>query len=124
MKPEKRFLIHDLLDDEERDARREATLLAGGRVLRRRRWKRVAIRSLAMGAVVTAAVLFVQKMTSPRPSAFTTVTVPQPQVHYLTDEELLGLFPNTPVGLATMVDGKKRLIFPRPGDEERFVTRL
>ena len=124
MKPEKRFLIHDLLDDEERDVRREATLSAGGMVLRRRRWKRVAIRSLAMAAVVTATVLFFQKMTAPRPPVFTTITAPQPQVHCLTDEELLGLFPNTPVGLATTVDGKKRLIFPRPGDEERFVTRL
>jgi len=46
------------------------------------------------------------------------------QPHSLTDDELLALFPNTPVGLATLPDGKKLLIFPRPGDEKRFVTRL
>jgi hypothetical protein len=34
------------------------------------------------------------------------------------------LFPNTPVGLASLPDGKKRLIFPRPGDEQRFITKL
>src|SRR5258707_11870134 len=39
MKPEKQSLIHDLLD-EQRDRRREATLLAGGRILRRRHWRR------------------------------------------------------------------------------------
>lgn len=42
----------------------------------------------------------------------------------LTDDELLALFPNTPVGLATLPDGRKRLIFPRPGDEKRFITRF
>jgi hypothetical protein len=42
----------------------------------------------------------------------------------LTDEQLLGLFPNTPVGLVTLPNGKKLLIFPRPGDEAKFITRL
>jgi hypothetical protein len=46
------------------------------------------------------------------------------QPRSLTDDELLALFPNTPVGLATLPDGKKLLIFPRPGDEKRFVIRL
>ena len=46
------------------------------------------------------------------------------QPRSLTDDELLALFPDTPVGLATLPDGKKLLIFPRPGDEKRFVTRL
>jgi hypothetical protein len=50
------------------------------------------------------------------------VSTQQPQS--LTDDELLALFPNTPVGLATLADGKKRLIFPRSGDEQKFVTRL
>jgi hypothetical protein len=46
------------------------------------------------------------------------------QAQSLTDDQLLGFFPNTPVGLATLPDGKKLLIFPRPGDEARFITRL
>src|SRR6185295_15572353 len=51
MKPEKGNLIHDLLD-EGRGARREATLLAGGRILRRRRWRRGALQSLAAVTVL------------------------------------------------------------------------
>jgi len=54
---------------------------------------------------------------TPKPAA-----ARQPQS--LTDAELLALFPNTPVGLATLPNGKKLLIFPRPGDQARFVTRL
>jgi hypothetical protein len=42
----------------------------------------------------------------------------------LTDDELLALFPNTPVGLATLPNGKKRLIFPHPGDEQKYVIHL
>jgi hypothetical protein len=44
-------------------------------------------------------------------------------VNYLSDDQLLALFPNIPVGVAT-VGGKKVLIFPRPGDNERFVGRF
>jgi hypothetical protein len=40
----------------------------------------------------------------------------------VTDAELLGMFPETPVGLATLKNGTKRLIFPRPGDQERFMA--
>ena len=123
MKPEKRFLLDDVLVD----ARRESTLRAGGRILRRRRWKRAAARSFAVLAVaVLAAVAIYQR----RP----VVVVAQPdpaksgpplvRVEYLTDDELLALFPDTPVGLITTSDGRKRLIFPRPGDEEKFITRL
>ena len=44
---------------------------------------------------------------------------------FITDDELLALFPkDTPVGLATLSDGRKRLIFPHPGDEKRFVIHL
>ena len=46
------------------------------------------------------------------------------QVHRLSDDELLALFPNTPVGLVTLKNGRKQLIFPRPGDEKRFIIRL
>jgi hypothetical protein len=125
MKPEKQQLIQDLLDDE---SRREATLLAGARILRRRRHWRVGTRGLALALVVTATVLSLEQMKSRRLSVQTSSPVSTPaaiQLHSLTDDELLAIFPtNTPVGLATLADGKKRLIFPRPGDEKRFVIRL
>jgi hypothetical protein len=124
MTPEKRRLMAELLDDE-RTTRREATLMAGGRILRRKRWRRTAFRSFAVVAVIAVGALFIRK--SPPPINSTTVaSVPaapsQPKA--LTDDELLALFPNTPVALAKLENGKKRLIFPRPGDEEKFVTKL
>ena len=125
MKPEKQQLIQDLLDDE---SHRDATLLAGGRILRRRRHWRAATRGLVLALVVTAAVLSLEQKQS-RPSSVQTSSSPakpvaSTQPRSLTDAELLALFPNTPVGLATLPDGKKLLLFPRPGDEKRFVTRL
>jgi hypothetical protein len=123
MKPEKRHLIDDLLD-EEGDARREATLLASARILRRRRWRRVMVQSLAVVAILGIAALMLPRPTPPRPVVLTSIAAPPGQVRSLTDAELLDLFPNTPVGLAKLTNGKKRLIFPRPGDEARFLTRL
>jgi hypothetical protein len=126
MKPEKQQLIQDLLGDE---SRRETTLLAGSRILRRRRHWRAAARGLALSLVVTAAVLSLEQMKSRPPSVQTSSPVSTPtasvQPRCLTDDELLAVFPtNTPIGLATLADGKKRLIFPRPGDEKRFLIRL
>lgn len=126
MKPEKQQLIQDLLGDE---SRRETILLAGTRILRRRRHRRAVTRGLALALVATATVLSLEQMKS-RPTvahtsspAVTSAALAQPRS--LTDDELLAIFPtNTPVGLATLADGKKRLIFPRPGDEKRFVIRL
>jgi hypothetical protein len=123
MKPEKRHLIHDLLD-EERGARREATLLAGGRILRRRRWRRVALRSFAAVMLLALATFTLQRMIAPRHPVLTAVPAPSDAVKSLTDAELLALFPNTPVGLVTLESGRKQLIFPRPGDQERFIKRL
>lgn len=127
MKPEKQNLIHDLLDN---DASRDAILLAGGRVLRRRRHLRIAIRSVGvLAAVAVIAMLWLLKE-SPHPSNVQVASVPPkvapaPKAQALTDEQLLSMFPsNTPVGLASLSDGKKRLIFPRAGDEQRFITRL
>jgi len=124
MKPEERTLIHDLLDGEQ-EARREATLKAGGRILRHRRWKRMAARGSALASIVAIAAVFVHQQTARTHQTPIAAAAPSPSgpVRSLTDDELLALFPNTPVGLAT-IDGKKRLIFPRAGDEERFVTRL
>jgi hypothetical protein len=124
MKPEKRHLIHELLD-EQRDARRQATLLAGGRVLRRRRWRRAALRSFAGLTLLALAIFCLQQLVPRRPPSLTAVPSPSPPpVQSLSDAQLLALFPDTPVGLITLENGRKRLIFPRPGDAERFIKPL
>jgi hypothetical protein len=125
MKPEKQHLIHDLLANAKR---REATLLAGSRILRRRRHWRTARRGLSLAFVLAVAGIWIGRTNFHKPSGRAPLQAAAPtasaQPHSLTDDELLALFPNTPVGLATLADGKKRLIFPRSGDEQKFVTRL
>ena len=123
MRPEKRHLMVDLLD-EGQAARREATFLAGGRILRRKRWRRVALRSFAVLAVLGAAVFSIQRTTTPRIRVIASVPAAPDQPKALTDGELLALFPDTPVALASLESGKKRLIFPRAGDEAKFVTKM
>jgi hypothetical protein len=123
MKPEKRHLLEDLLD-EEQAARREAAFVAGGRILRRKRWRRVALRSFAVAAILGAAVFSIHRTPSPRALVIALVPAVPDQPKALTDEELLALFPNTPVALASLENGTKRLIFPRAGDEAKFVTKL
>lgn len=125
MKPEKQFLIDDLIQNPER---REAALDAATGVLRRRRQRRIAWQVLALLLISATAILLVtQNRTQPslaqnskpkgRPAT-------PPQGQSLTDEQLLGLFPNTPVGLATLPSGRKLLVFPRPADDARYVIRL
>jgi hypothetical protein len=125
MKPEKQQLIDELLDGE---SRREATLLTGSRILRRRRHWRTARQVLALGLCIALAGMLVKENKSRQRPAQTVSQTPKPAVptepRSLTDDELLALFPNTPVGLATLPNGRKLLIFPRPGDEARFITRL
>jgi len=126
MKPEKQNLIRDLLNE---DSGREATLLAGGQILRRRRQWRVVRRGACVLAVMALVTVLVLKKETPQPAPprvanVAPKTVPVSQVQALTDDELLGLFPDTPVALASLADGKKRLIFPRPGDERKFITKL
>lgn len=123
MNPEKRHLIHDLLD-EQQDARREAILLAGGRILRQRRRRRRAIQSFAAMAILGLAGVSLQRMFAPQPSVQVAAPPMPVAAQSLTDAELLALFPDTPVGLITLENGHKRLIFPRPGDQERFVKSL
>jgi hypothetical protein len=128
MSPEKKYLMEDLLD-EQHAARRDATLLAGAEVLRRKRVRRIALRSLGTVAVLGLTALSIQRfLTPPMPQTATVASVPVApaavQPRGLTDEELLALFPNTPVALATLDNGKKRLIFPHPGDEQKFITRM
>jgi len=125
MNPEKQQLLDDLLPN---DGRQAATLLAGARILRRRRHRRAAARGLALLLALVLSGLWFERGNSPqRHAPAPTVAAMAPEraePHSLTDDELLALFPNTPVGLATLSDGKKRLIFPRPGDERRMITRL
>lgn len=133
MRPEKQSLIHDVFENGETDARRQAILVAGGRILlHKRRW-RFARRCFAVAAVAGLMVLGIQRIperlgesqhSSVLTNAGTFAAAPaHAPVHHLSDDELLDLFPDTPVALAT-IEGKKRLIFPRPGDEARFVSRL
>jgi hypothetical protein len=122
VKPEKRQFMQSLLDEQEA-ARREAILRGGGRILRRRRWRRAAGRGLAGMAVVALTVLSIQKIITPRPRAVTAAVLPRESAGSLTDAELLAKFPNTPVGLITLKNGEKRLIFPRPGDANRFMAQ-
>lgn len=124
MKPEKEHLIRDLLDE---NSAREATLLAGAQILRRRRHWRTAQRVTAVLALITVVMgLALRKETrsSPRLAVAMPPAPPATEVHEMNDEELLALFPNTPVALASLPDGKKRLLFPRPGDEQRYINRL
>lgn len=125
MKPEKQQLIHDLLDGE---SRREATLLAGTAMLRRRRHWRAAWRALGLMALAGLTALVIEQNSRRRVPTQIAMPATKPsaslQIKSLTDEELLGLFPNTPVGLATLPNGRKMLIFPRPGDEAKYVGRL
>ncbi|HEX3625127.1 MAG TPA: hypothetical protein VH280_06865 [Verrucomicrobiae bacterium] len=128
MKPEKEKLFDDLLDAQ---SRREATLQAGAQILRRRRHWRAARQSLTVVAIaVIAGICMVQKY---RPQRTVTVPAPvsvainrsaPPESGVLTDDQLLALFPNTPVALATLHNGKKMIIFPRPADEARYVVHL
>ena len=124
MKPEKQNLIRDLLEE---NSTRESTLLAGAQILRRRRhWRAARQVSAVLALVAVTAGLVLRKET--RPSSQLAVVAPKAppvsQVHEMTDDELLALFPNTPVALASLPDGKKRLLFPRPGDEQKFIKRL
>jgi hypothetical protein len=125
MKPEKQQLIHELLEGESRS---ESTLLAATKILRRRRQWRAARQAVAMIALAVVAVWLAGQNNPRRMSARvsppeTKVAAPL-QAQSLTDAELLALFPNTPVGLAKLPNGKKLLVFPRPADAAKYITRL
>jgi hypothetical protein len=133
MKPEKQRLLGEVFDETGMDECRKATLLAANRILRLRRWKRRAAQTVAAMVTATLATLVIQRVNSlqnPGAAPVARVAVPAapfapiPQMHRLSDDELLALFPRTPVGLVTLKDGRKRLIFPRPGDEQRCIVRL
>ena len=125
MKPEKQLLIDELLSGPEPEARRQSTLSAGARLLQRRRWKRRAFESFSLIALFAAAGYSAHLLLTPGPRMAASLAPsmtppPSTDARYLTDDELLALFPKTPVAIAT-VGSRKILIFPRPGDEEKFV---
>lgn len=125
MKPEKEQLIDDLLDGQ---TRREATLRAGAQILRRRRHWRAAKQGTVVVVLAIVAIVLIEQNDRPQKTALVPVAAnKQPvsvQTGVLTDQQLLALFPNTPVGLATLGNGKKMLIFPRPADEARYFVHL
>ncbi len=131
MKPEHHRLLCDLIDGSDPAARRDAVLNSGQRVLRRKRHLRYLTRTLTTTAFAGLAALVITRTAAPRPGAPSTAprqaaTSPArvvSQVQEITDDELLALFPGTPVGLVK-VKGKQRLIFPRAADEARFVVHL
>ena len=126
MNAEKQKLIRDLLDDQS-DIRREATLTAGAHTLRQRRRRRIATRSVLGVALVAMLAAALHWKTNPhKQNSVAIQPAPEPALEgqSLTDSELLALFPDTPVGLITLDDGRKRLVFLRSSDEARFVKRL
>lgn len=128
MKREREKLLEELWE-QDAEGRRTAILNAGAQALRRRRWIRRSQQCCAGLLVLLAASFAVKQFTQPPETAVVSQALSIPKAapapaHSLTDEELLALFPDTPVGLATLSDGKKRLMFLRPEDEEKFVGRL
>lgn len=124
MKPEKERLIDDILDAQ---SRREATLREGAQILRRRRHWRTARQGFAAMALAVVAAVFIEQNYRPQKTALVPMAENKPvsvQTGVLTDQQLLALFPNTPVGLATLGNGKKMLIFPRPADKARYFVHI
>ena len=140
MKPEKRQLLDELLG-ESSDPRRAATLLAGNRLLRTRRWRRRVVQTCALITLLGVTAIGLQRLLVSAPETKLATVAPAPKhtvvpevapltdektdpIERLTDQELLALFPDTPDCLATWDNGQKRLIFLRVEDAEKFVGRL
>lgn len=125
MKPEKQHLLDELFGSENRG---ETALAAGTRILRRRRHWRSTGRGFGWALLLVLAAFWLEYRDSRHPPAQASaprLQAPRPvQMKSLTDDELLALFPNTPVGLATLPNGRKLLLFPRPGDEAKYVGRF
>ena len=123
-------LLQDLRRDEAAE-RRAAVLNSGGRVLRHRRIKRSAIWSLATLVVLGTLAYQARTLFSPAPPQIarhtepgTAAPKPVAGVQKLSDEELLALFPSTPVALVKLTDGHQKLLFLRPEDEAKYVGKL
>lgn len=109
-------------------SRRAALLTAGGTILRRKRRMRVA-RSITGVALAIGAVILLSWYLGPLHSSTRAQLAKNAHddsartIRVLNDDELLAMFPGTPVGIAT-VNGKKRLIFPRSQDEQQYVIHI
>jgi hypothetical protein len=121
MKTEKHDLIETLLN-EGAEARRAATLRAGGLILRRRRSQQTVVRGLACVMALGLIAAFLYKPAQHKSLAFTGRMQPTARPQSLTDAQLLAMFPDTPIGLVALNNGQKRLIFLRPDDERKYVA--
>jgi len=124
MTPEHHHLLRDLLHEDTDQRRRAVVLEEGGGILRRKRLLRFTARSGMIVAIIVLVMAVWRLQNAPPPVHLMarTQTATDARVTYLTDDELLSLFPGTPVALAT-IHGQKRLFFPRSGDEARFISR-
>ncbi|MBU6399429.1 MAG: hypothetical protein KGS61_03845 [Verrucomicrobia bacterium] len=124
MNPEQKELIRDLFAADGIASGRAAVLAAGGRILRRRRIvRRVGRASLVLVTGLLAVIAVGRLSHHPKPLPAAVASSPASKIQVLTDDELLALFPNTPVALAK-IGNKEKLIFPRPGDERRYITHI
>jgi len=124
MKTEHERLIGCLFEDELLTAARERAIEAGRHASRRRRFAHQLSRGVGVVMVVAGVLLTRSALRPPHADPPSMAAAKPASISILTDEELLKLFPDTPVALADLGGGKKKLIFPRPGDEERWIVRL
>lgn len=109
----------NLFDDVFSDANREATLRAAAAKLRGRRIRRrIALVAPSLLAVAAALIVTV-RVVAPDPETPVAVAA-GPRA--LSDDQLLAMFPGVPRAIVT-VNGKKRLVFPRPEDAARYIGR-
>lgn|SRR5487761_2755515 len=128
--PERENVLLDAVLQDEAWQGTNATLKAGALAAFRRRQRLRRLTRVAAAALVLCASAAVA-LRWPRPPAATPSPVvtrrdPAPQnpepVHYLTDEELLALFPRGSCVLAE-IDGRKELVFLDPKLERLYLSR-
>lgn len=116
MKAAERQLLADMYPE----AGRDVVLRRGGQALRRRR---VVRRVVWLAPALVLAALFgfavIRHREPPRPA---TAVLALAKPRSLTDEQLFARFPGVPKAII-VVNGQKRLVFPRPGDAFRYVGR-
>ena len=105
-------LWRDVFSDEKLEAMREATLRAGVAAARGRRRNRL-ILSAAAGMVAAGLALAVSWRRPQPPARLVPVAVARPaesSVKFISDQQLLALFPNRPVALIGPA-GSRQLVF-------------
>ncbi|PWU19673.1 MAG: hypothetical protein C5B50_06070 [Verrucomicrobia bacterium] len=109
--------------NDEAGAQREATLTAGRRIMRARRWKWATLRICAVVVLLSGIAALILHRTDVSQGPVASAPPSPPTARFLTDDQLLALFPGTPVGLAKVGD-REVLVFPRPEDEQKFVGKF